>query len=265
LGGGGYRITDAGPNGSRAVAYDLNESGVVAGGSSGVDHASRGAEGAYLWERGVITPLAGRAARAVNDLGEVVGEAAGAPCRWGADEPSCAGASGVARGVNNLGQVVGELTIGNGKLHAFLWEGFELTDLGTLGGDWSVAYDISDSGQVVGWAENSAGQISAFSWNNGVMTDLGSLGGPMSMAYAVNDNGDVVGFSSTPDGDDRAFIARPDEGLLDLGSLGGYSVAYDVDNYGRVVGEAATEAGQVVGQGSFAGQLRPWVLTPAGK
>ena len=42
-------------------------------------------------------------------------------------------------------------TPGDTTSHAFLYSGWNMTDLGTLGGTWSLAYGINDSGQVVGW------------------------------------------------------------------------------------------------------------------
>ena len=58
-------------------------------------------------------------------------------------------------------------------------DGVGMTDLGTLGGDYSYASGINDAGQVVGDSSTAAGINHAFITHpNGVgMTDLGTLGG----------------------------------------------------------------------------------------
>ena len=58
-----------------------------------------------------------------------------------------------------------------------------VTDLGTLGGTFSIAFGINDRGQIDGFS-TIPGDMSthAFVLNHGVMTDLGTLGGPNSIA-----------------------------------------------------------------------------------
>ena len=72
-----------------------------------------------------------------------------------------------------------------------------MTDLGTLGGDYSCAFGINDAGQVVGHPRLATGSIHAFiTGPDGVgMTDLGTLGGDYSYASGINDAGQVVGES----------------------------------------------------------------------
>jgi probable HAF family extracellular repeat protein len=49
-------------------------------------------------------------------------------------------------------------------VHAFLWENGAMTDLGTLGGNYSVAVVINERGQVVGYSLTASGEEHAFLW-----------------------------------------------------------------------------------------------------
>lgn len=235
-------ISDIGPPGGSSTANDINCSGQIVGiaGETDLDPVS---EEGFLWENGSVTNLGTLAARAINDSGEVVGDSEGVAYLWVDIDRAELLANGIAHGINEMGQVVGEASATEGFLHAFLWDDGTITDLGTLGGQWSVAYGINAAGDVAGWAETGSGRLCAALWQNGVATDLGTLGGDRSMAYALNDAGQVVGYSETSAGIDRAFLWQ-DGAMLGLGDLGGYSVAYDVDNRGRVVGESGTQGGE---------------------
>jgi probable HAF family extracellular repeat protein len=133
-----------------------------------------------------------------------------------------------------------------------------VTDLGTLGGDYSYVRDINDSGQAVGYSLTAGGNVHGFVWQNGVMTDLGTLGTNSSEAFGINDFGQIVGRSVTQDGtyayhgflltpEDTDGNGAPDRWFRDSNSdgkndlmldLGPYSVANDVNNAGQVVGSS---------------------------
>jgi probable HAF family extracellular repeat protein len=142
-----------------------------------------------------------------------------------------------ANGINASGQVVGYSETPGGAIHAFLYSGGVMTDLGTLGGGGgSIAYGIDAGGEIVGSSTvNGNPNWHAFSYSGGVMTDLG----PSSeSANAVDSSGQIVGFSSDPHS--HAFLYSG--GLMtDLGTLGGYySTANGINASGQIVGAAYT-------------------------
>jgi len=80
--------------------------------------------------------------------------------------------------------------------HAFLWSNGTMTDLGTLGGNFSAGNAINRSGEVVGSAQITTGFSHAFLWNGGKMTDLSTtalsgLSGPG--VAGINDSGQIAG------------------------------------------------------------------------
>lgn len=119
-----------------------------------------------------------------------------------------------------------------------------ITDLGTLGGSYSIAWEINENGQVVGESRNTGGQVRAFLWQDNQMTDLGTLGGSSSEAYGINESGQIVGSSLTASGQERAFLWQNGQ-MADLGTLGGsFSLARKINNNGQITGWAANVSGQ---------------------
>jgi probable HAF family extracellular repeat protein len=127
---------------------------------------------------------------------------------------------------------------------------YEVTDLGTLGGTYSVALGVNQAGQVVGDSTTAPEQegggpgTHAFLWVDGTMTDLGTLGGETSTANDINGAGQVIGVSETADATTRAFLWENGT-MTDLGTLGGdHSEAIQINEAGQVVGHATTAPGQ---------------------
>ena len=80
--------------------------------------------------------------------------------------------------------------------HAFFWSNGTMTDLGTLGGNFSAGNAINLSGEVVGSAQITTGSSHVFLWNGGKMTDLSTtaLSGLSGASVAgINDSGQIVG------------------------------------------------------------------------
>ena len=135
---------------------------------------------------------------------------------------------------------------------------YSLTDLGTLGGTFSIGHGINDKGWVLGFSTLPGDQETrATLWVQGRKIDLGTLGGANSEAfYGPSDSGWVAGSAetSTPDPLDQQpcfygsyltclpFVWR-DGVMTALPTLGGsFGNAFNVNNLGQVVGAAASAA-----------------------
>jgi probable HAF family extracellular repeat protein len=86
-----------------------------------------------------------------------------------------------AAGITPDGDIVGRCTL-NGVTHGFLVKRgrqprYQVTDLGTLGGNGSAAYGINNAGVISGGANVANGDQHPFVWQNGKLSDLGGLGG----------------------------------------------------------------------------------------
>ena len=96
---------------------------------------------------------------------------------------------------------------------------YTVTDLGTLGGSYSVARGINAWGDVVGYSAMVGDSSSHAFLYDGSMHDLGTLGGSASDAYGINSAGQIVGWASLPGDFQATFIYNGT--MQDLGTLGG--------------------------------------------
>jgi probable HAF family extracellular repeat protein len=120
---------------------------------------------------------------------------------------------------------------------------YRMTDLGTVGGDFSFALGINDAGQVSGYSTNVTNESRAFLWDGATMQDLGTLGGTGSVAYGINEIGQVSGWSRPPNFGSRAFL-WDGTSMRDLGTLGGVtSVGWGLNNAGQVTGYSQRATG----------------------
>jgi probable HAF family extracellular repeat protein len=167
------------------------------------------------------------------------------------------------------------------EIHAILWRGGKVNDLGTLpqGGYESQANSVNNRGQVVGTATNLVPdansmiqanfilwnldygyQSRAFIWDEKKgMRDLGTLpNGTDAEATLINEGGQVVGHSYTSSGPGAcassgyalttgSFIWDEREGMKNIGGLGGTcTLAQDLNNQGQVVGESTLRGDKIV-------------------
>lgn len=210
-----YFVTSMGTIGvsTSSRAYGINQSGQAVRGIREGDQYV----GAFIWDQsGGIRALAslGGKTRAwdINNAGQIAGESGDHPVMWETettnplDLGTLGGNTGTAFRIHDSGRIVGwaDTSVEYGLSHAFLYEGGNMTDLGTLNTaapEWnygySLAYDVDSAGRVVGVASTNDWSFHAFlsDGTNG-MTDLGTHPDhPGSEGYAsvINEKGTIAG------------------------------------------------------------------------
>jgi probable HAF family extracellular repeat protein len=140
--------------------------------------------------------------------------------------------------------------LASGNYHAFLDDGKGMTDLGTLGGNYSEANRINDSGAVTGFSYLAGDAFAhAFVFENGVMTDLDTLGGANSYSYGINNAGQAVGSSDIAGGKASHAFLYADGEMLDLNSLVGpgfgwtLNYAADINDLGQITAHGCNSLG----------------------
>lgn len=251
------------PNHAKAIAWQINQAGVIAGSSVAADGSST----AVIWmagsrtptrlpELGLLPPLIPSTTECVisdmdnTDQPVVVGicglrDGGTVAVRW---EPSLfgyvatelprvpGGSNCVVAAVNSSHAVAGTCETGDGDVVAVRWgsDGTSITYLDYLEAtgvsrQQLVAVDINEAGVVVGNYITDDGLARSFVWvpvgipDQEQGLDIGSLGGPWIKAVDIADNGRVVGTGQSSIGLSEAFVWNPVSGIHGLGTLGGFS------------------------------------------
>jgi probable HAF family extracellular repeat protein len=134
-----------------------------------------------------------------------------------------------------------------------------ITDLGTLGGQFSDAFGITNinsdpaSVQIVGRSTTAAGFLRAFVWTApGPMIDLGTLGGNTGVAFRINNHGQIAGQSEDASRQRWAVVwtnSGSDWVIEDLGTLSGACCASALGINNGSAGDPATVAVAAGGEG----------------
>jgi probable HAF family extracellular repeat protein len=156
--------------------------------------------------------------------------------------PNAINANGAIAGISENGAI--DPPTGFAEYDGVVWQGGQIINLGTFGGNFSYAGDINDQGQVAGFGLTTtpdsfflgdlcfnnpfATQMLAFIWQGGALQNLGTLGGPDSCGYWINQRGQVAGMSftnstinpSTGFPTTHPFVWNGKR-MLDVGTLGG--------------------------------------------
>jgi probable HAF family extracellular repeat protein len=220
--------------GPSSKAFAINNSGQVAG----YAETSRNDYRAFRYSGGTMNDIGALLENrlpnsygySINDAGHVAGEARDS--QWNLNSMSAFlynGATAVTLGtlpggqyasalaLNDADQAVGYSDTAAGLEHAFLYAGGVMSDLGTLGGNYSCAHAINNSNVIVGVAGIDPGDDNlnrAFIYAGGSMVDLNTLldasgtGWTLVQASDINDAGQIVGFGIYG-GTNHGFLLDP--------------------------------------------------------
>lgn len=114
---------------------------------------------------------------------------------------------------------------------------YEVTFLGTLGGDSAEARDVNERGEVTGWSLTDEGALHPFLWDGSRMSDLGSPTGGRSGGVAISDAGAIAAHGFLPGSEWPPVAARWENGTWTVAPDSTGSRSFDIDDDGVVVGE----------------------------
>ncbi len=252
----GVRSLGALPGDPVSVAFDINDSGQLAGWSEtndGVAHAVWWDTDGDIIALDELPESAGSSAFGINDDGMIVGSSTGLDGSvyatvWQDGNPTLLPAlpgdlQSTALDVNNSGHIVGWSGSPDAVQSAVLWEDGKVTALGELPDHIvSTAFGINSDGQVVGVSSSTSAALPVV-WDNGNVSELDlPTGYAWAIAFGISDTGAITGTTGGSDGDSFAVVWASGEATI-LNPLPdhGASGAYAVNDSGQVVGWSSSD------------------------
>ena len=232
-----------------------------------------------LWDNGVksqLNPLPGDAGCIVlnvNDSGRVAGCSSTTgtsddqhPAYWqdgiAYALPTLGGEYGSALDINNSGVMVGDSMRADGRDVPCMWIDGWAIDLGILSGynsGWSRA--INESGNAaINFSSPQPGmpRYTAALWDEGVITPIHAIGTrPSTYSYDVNELDQVVGMLCVNSSTDLHAMLWDDGVTYDLNALIPADSGWELQ-----VARSINDRGWIVGQGTYNGETRRFLLTP---
>ena len=231
--GSSYNLTINDFGGVESYFLDINNRNLI----SGRNIEASGYDNPLYWENGVVTAL--------TDL-------------------AVSGDGGTARGVNGNGQIVGYVDSdgvldGYAKNTAIVWNKdangvYQLTDLGTFGGDQATLRDINNAGQIIGSSTSGSGSTATSTpfllQADGTFTAIGSLGGNTGSVNGINEFGQVVGASQIAAATNHAYVWSGGV-LSDLNNLLTTPLTYNGATVTLTSATSVNNFGQIVATGTY--------------
>lgn len=124
---------------------------------------------------------------------------------------------------------------------------FEIDDLGSVGGNFTLPSDINDVGDVVGAVQTATFDYHAFLYTDRTgLRDLGTMGGTgWSQAVGINNQGHFIGYFTRADGSTGAFLQGNNIGTTTLAGFPGSSLttASGLNDADQVTGTSSLPVG----------------------
>lgn len=140
--------------------------------------------------------------------------------------------------INNHGQIAGWRQVGDGRTNIALYSDGAVSDLGSLGGDYTFAHSLNDAGEITGDALIGA-DVHGFVYRNGNLTDLGAG----TVGWSINAAGDVVGAKLDASGSAGLLYRNGILTVLPHLGTGNVGFASDINDAGVIVGDSSTTSG----------------------